>query len=165
MRVEALRLFLGLWPDEASLRALQTWTEGLHWPSGAKRTLPRHLHLTLHFLGDTAAERVAPLVAALPARAPAVELQLDGMQDWGRGLQVLTASRTPPALAALHAELAEILRAQGLPVESRPFRPHVTLARKAGGLSAEPPRLRWRSRALVLARSLHGYHPLWQSGA
>lgn len=163
MPTEALRLFLGLWPDKASLRDLQDWADGLHWPHGAKRTLPQHLHLTLHFLGDTEASRVPALCAALPTRLPAMELQLDALQCWGQGLQVLVADETQPALAALHAELAALLRAQGLPVESRPFRPHVTLARKANGLQAPTPALRWRSRALVLAQSLHGYHPLWQT--
>lgn len=163
MQPDPLRLFLGLWPDEASLRALQAWADGLAWPSSARRTLPQHLHLTLHFLGHTAADRVAPLCAALPTRLPAIELQLDALQHWGQGLQVLVAKETPPALAALHAALAEILRAQALPVESRRFRPHVTLARKSPTLQAEPPALRWRSRALVLAQSLQGYHPLWQA--
>ena len=163
MPAEQLRLFLGLWPDEASLRDLQTWVDDLPWPAGAKRTLPQHLHLTLHFLGGTEAARVAPLCAVLPRRLPAIELRFDALQDWGQGLQVLVAAQTPPVLAELHAELAALLRDQGLPVETRPFRPHVTLARKAGGLQAPTPALRWRSRALVLAQSLQGYHPLWQA--
>jgi len=158
-----LRLFLGLWPEPASLRELQAWADGLAWPASARRTPAGQLHLTLHFLGHTEAARVRPLCAALPARVPAIELELDALAHWGQGLQVLTTSQRPPALIELHAELADILRSQSLPVEARPFRPHVTLARQAVGVQAAAPCLRWRSRALVLAQSLQGYHAIWES--
>ncbi|HVE53705.1 MAG TPA: 2'-5' RNA ligase family protein, partial [Ramlibacter sp.] len=43
----------------------------------------------------------------------------------------------PPALAVLHADLAARLRLLQLRVETRRYRPHVTLARKAFG--SRPP--------------------------
>jgi RNA 2',3'-cyclic 3'-phosphodiesterase len=62
-------------------------------------------------------------------------------------------------MIALHRSLADALRKLELPVESRPFRAHVTLARRARG--AMPPsqdlRVRWQANdGYVLAESLPG---------
>ena len=64
----------------------------------------------------------------------------------------------PDGLLALQRRLGEALRALGLPTETRPFRPHVTFARKAAGaaLRFEPEPLRWRVRSHVLVESRPG---------
>jgi RNA 2',3'-cyclic 3'-phosphodiesterase len=72
----------------------------------------------------------------------------------------------PPPLAALHAGLGEKLSQLGLSVETRPYRPHFTLARKAFGALPPPgaPPLRWHAGPqYLLVRSLpggRGYEPL-----
>jgi 2'-5' RNA ligase len=79
---------------------------------------------------------------------------------------VLEPSDTPAGLATLHADLAALLRAQGLRVEARAFRPHVTLARHAQGAMppAEPPAIEWAVRGYALVRSHSGaplrYEPI-----
>ena len=55
---------------------------------------------------------------------------------WRNGIAALEPGSTNDALTALHRALAERLRALDLPVESRPYRPHVTMARDAGGSTA-----------------------------
>jgi 2'-5' RNA ligase len=90
---------------------------------------------------------------------PGGELVLDQAKAWPGGMAVLQAGAVPPAFAQLHGELAARLAAAGLPVEARPWRPHVTLARKAFG--ARPPAsfapLRWQAGpAFALVRSLPG---------
>jgi 2'-5' RNA ligase len=71
---------------------------------------------------------------------------------------VLETAQAGPGLLVLHARLADALRAQGLSVEARPFRPHVTLARTRRELAA-PDRVgawRWPVRGYVLAESRPG---------
>ena len=116
------------------------------------------LHLTLHFIGPVAGERVAELAEALDVPSPGFELAFGRAERWHRGLAVLRPLAVPPALAALHATLADRLRACGLPVEDRPFRAHVTMARDAPGARppAAGPALRWRVRGHALVESRPG---------
>jgi 2'-5' RNA ligase len=86
-------------------------------------------------------------------------------QVWPGGIAVLEASKVPPALQELHARLQERLLKLELPVETRRYRPHVTLARKAMGARVpahwEP--LRFTASGYSLVESLpggRGYVPL-----
>lgn len=156
---EAVRLFIGLWPPPEVHAALLAQADGASWPASARRTRPERLHVTVHFLGQVANERLPELREGLAVPWDGCELVLDRWDVWPGGIAVLEASLVPPALAALHGTLAERLRQLHLPVEQRPYRPHVTLARKA--LGARPPAtftpVRWRAgRGYALVRSLPG---------
>lgn len=165
MQADPWRLFIALWPDAASCAALQAWSDAQHWPAGARRTKPEHLHLTLQFIGPTDPARVPELAAALPRRIEPLTLRLAHLQDWGEGLQVLRPLTPPPELFELQQDLGARLRALGLPAEERRYRPHVTLGRKGEGLQlSSVPDISWQSQSLVLVRSQKGYHRLWQSG-
>lgn len=164
MQADPWRLFIALWPDAASREALQTWSDAQHWPEGARRTRPEHLHLTLHFLGPTDPARVPELASSLPKRIDPITLRLAHLQDWGEGLQVLRPLEYPPALMELQKQIGATLGELGLPVDDRRFRPHVTLGRKGSGLLLQSaPEIHWQCNSLVLARSQKGYHPLWRS--
>ena len=70
------------------------------------------------------------------------------------GLAVLAPSRIPDALMQLHGELAERLRRLQLPVDTRRYQPHVTLARHAGAslqCSTTPAPVHWSTTGHVLA--------------
>lgn len=90
------------------------------------------LHLTVHFLGDV--ER-APIEAALGGFCVApFELSVRGASQFSppTGDTVLWIGIEPSlALMQLHGEVGDRLRAAGLKTESRPFAPHLTLARCA----------------------------------
>ena len=155
----AVRLFLGLWPHTEVHAALLGHAASWDWPVSARRTRPERLHLTLHFLGNVQAARVPSLRAGLQVDWQGGDLVLDRATVWPGGIAVLEAGRIAPALADLRARLGSALDALDLPVESRPWRPHVTLARKASG--AHPPRefpaIMWRvAPAYALVRSLPG---------
>lgn len=136
------------------------------WPATARRTRPERLHITLHFIGNVALERLPALRQGLQVTWEPGEMVLDRPAVWPGGIAVLEAQQVPPQLAVLHARLGDALRALDLPVESRPWRPHVTLARKAFGahppLPAQP--VRWRALpGYVLVQSLpggRGYEPV-----
>lgn len=154
-----MRLFLGLWPPPAAHAALLAQADAWTWPAGARRTQPQHLHVTLHFLGQVAAARLADLRAGLAVPAQAFELVLDRQEVWPGGIAVLEAGTVPPPLAELHAALAQRLAGLGLPLEARRYRPHVTLARKAAGASPPPSHspVHWRAGpGYALVRSLPG---------
>ena len=111
------------------------------------------------FLGAVPDERVPPLVAAAGsavASAPGITLRLTGAGRFGslRRPQVFWAGLDGDVepLVALAARLASAARSLDLPVEDRPFRPHLTLGRW-------PPR---RPADGTLAERLAGYRgPAW----
>lgn len=155
----SVRLFLGLWPASDVRRALEEHAAAWDWPAQARQTRPERLHVTLHFLGERPAAEVPRLRAALDVRWAGCELLFDRGTVWGGGIAVLEASAVPPALAQLHAALRVRLVELGLPLEARPYRPHVTLARKAAGARppAAPSPLRWPAGPrYALVRSLPG---------
>jgi 2'-5' RNA ligase len=150
-----VRLFLALWPGPRVRQALVAHRDGLAWPAGAAPTATDKLHLTLHFIGSVPVECVAAIAAALQVPVQGFELRLDLTECWRGGLAVLRPNVPPPRLLRLHADLAAALRRLSLPVETRPFRPHVTLARRAGAAAAAAPLepLRWRVAGYVLVQS------------
>lgn len=152
----AARLFLALWPSPRVRAGLAAQRDRIAWTAGAAPVPDAKLHLTLHFLGDVPADRVPEIAAALPPPGRAFELRFGTLQAWRGGLVVLHPLQVPPALAALHATLAERLRGLGLRVEARAFRPHVTLARRATVPAPLPavPLLRWRVAGAALVQSL-----------
>jgi len=73
-------------------------------------------------------------------------------------LAVLGAAEVPAPLQVLHDRLGDALRTLGLPVETRPYQPHVTLARRADAVVV-PAMLTpvvWRVRRYVLVVSTGG---------
>lgn len=138
------RAFIALWPDAASRHALASSR-----PSAAPGVRPVHpadLHLTVAFLGDLDAATAGALTAHLTGVAPPV-LALDALhvESWPDArrprVHVLRYAESGP-LMQLHDSVSAALRAVGLPVESRPYRPHVTLARLARAAilnAADPP--------------------------
>jgi RNA 2',3'-cyclic 3'-phosphodiesterase len=156
------RLFLALWPGPLALRALVAWQARWAWPACAAVVPPERLHLTLHYIGPVPATRLSEVTHGLQVPMQRFDLEFDRGGLWPRGLAVLCASALPDALAALHARLQAALERLDLPTESRPYRPHVTLARKAAGASPpdDSPAIRWAARGYVLVQSQGGYRVL-----
>ena len=134
---ETMRCFVAvLLPDgvRAGLAAvcdeLRGQTRGLAW------VRPENLHLTLRFLGEVepvTLERVREAVTAAATAVPPFKVSLGGLGGVPAGAapRDLWASVGTGAdgLVALQAALEAGLVARGLPAETRPFHPHVTLAR------------------------------------
>lgn len=129
--------------------------------AGARRIKPANLHLTLAFLGATPGERLLCLQEALQAlTVPSLTLKLDCLGYWPRPrILWLGTSRTPPALTALVADLEQRLKDCGFSLERRPFRPHITLARRFSGPVpvVQPPHefLSWHIDKVTLVESLN----------
>ncbi|MFL6707389.1 MAG: RNA 2',3'-cyclic phosphodiesterase [Massilia sp.] len=157
------RLFIGLWPAPSVQKALAAYRDAYSWPRSAALVATPKLHLTLHFLGDVAVEAIAPLRAALALPFSPFELRLGLPVSWHSGIAVLEPFETPPALLALHQQLAEVLDALGLPRDARAYKPHVTMARRAvGAAPPQPLSLDWSVRDFSLMASRGGVYDTLQ---
>jgi RNA 2',3'-cyclic 3'-phosphodiesterase len=127
------RLFFALWPDEATREALAGWSQAMHKVCGGRRTRSENLHATLAFLGATEQARLAALdAAAARVHVPSFDLILDRPGYWKhKRIAWAGASAVPIALSALAENLRAALSLLGFSFDTRPFAPHVTLARDA----------------------------------
>lgn len=160
------RLFLALWPPSAVRDALLTHMAQWQWSSQARPIPPERLHLTLHFIGPVPAIRLDELKRQLRVPFQPFTLELTLPERWRGGLAVLCSESAPAALQLLHAQLAQRLVDLGLPVDERPLRPHITLARQAQGtrVPAQRTAIAWPAAdGYALVRSLpngQGYETL-----
>ncbi len=150
------RLFFALWPDDSTRRALDALSQRVVG-KGARSVHPLDLHATLVFLGQVPTERFECVeTAADGIRGTHFELDINVLDYWFRP-RILWCGprRTPDALFALVKDLETALGACDFVPEHRPYRMHVTLARKARPQKARVlnPAIPWRVEEFVLAAS------------
>ncbi|HEX6572629.1 MAG TPA: RNA 2',3'-cyclic phosphodiesterase [Steroidobacteraceae bacterium] len=127
------RLFFAFWPDDALRDLLRRRVPPLLEGVRGKAQRPDQWHVTAEFLGPVPADR-QPSVWAAADRIDGVPftIEFDLLDHWRRPqVFCLSASSTPAPLARLVIEMRAALLAEGFVPESRDYRPHVTLARKA----------------------------------
>ncbi len=141
-KAPALRLFFALWPDDQLREALRQATRKAVRASGGRPVPARNLHVTLAFLGSVAeTDRASVEAAAAAVSEPAFAFALDRLKVWPRAnTLVLAPGSAGEGLARLHSTLWSGLGEIGYPRETRPFRPHVTLARKVATPGEMPSR-------------------------
>jgi 2'-5' RNA ligase len=151
------RLFLALWPDEATRAALARWRDAWQWNAKAAPVPDARLHLTLHFLGAVPIGRLAQAVD-LPFAPFSVDFGVP--QLWHAGIAVLEPLAAPDGLLDLQARLGKALEAEGMPPEQRAYRPHVTMARRAGhaAMPASGEQFRWHVDNYALLQSSGGVY-------
>jgi 2'-5' RNA ligase len=161
------RLFFALWPDpDLRARIVRAAATALA-SAGGRAVPPDNLHVTLAFLGEVARGRLGDVIAAAAAvPVERGEQPFDRIGTWGRGgALVLEATRPVAPLVALERALGARLKAAGLTLDRRPFRPHITLSRRptgrwppvpggAGEFAGLP--LRWSWDGFVLVASATG---------
>jgi RNA 2',3'-cyclic 3'-phosphodiesterase len=162
------RVFFALWPDETVRLALAHAThKAVHTCGG--RPVPAHnLHATLLFLGSVAESRIPDLaaIAAMAAsstsidRGSTAELVFDHVECWRKSsLLVAVTSQSSGTGHVVAGALVDTLRREtiqiGFAPDPKPFRAHITLARKVGrparSLSMRP--VSWHLTALALVES------------
>lgn len=131
-----MRLFIAYTPPLEVLNQLEEWTRPLHRAALALRWLKGpSIHLTLHFMGEVDGRRKNGLLTALDASLPGsrpIPIRIDRLGSFTRSgtVSILWAGLEKSApLADLHRVLTQSLTAAGFETESRPFSPHITLAR------------------------------------
>jgi 2'-5' RNA ligase len=155
-----VRLFLALWPPDAVRDAIAAWQSQWQWPEKAGVVKPERLHITLHFLGDVAPERVRDLKYVMqPIRAQHFDLHFTRSEMWQSGIAVIRPENSPTALRGLQGRIGLALAEIGMKSEDRDYRPHVTLARRAAGATppAQPLDVQWPAKdGFVLVQTLSG---------
>jgi RNA 2',3'-cyclic 3'-phosphodiesterase len=158
--LSSLRLFIALWPADAVRDAIVQWQAQWQWPERASIVRAERLHVTLHFLGDVPSFRVADLQYVLQrVPTPVFQMHFGRAEMWPHGTAVLRPDSPPTVLRALQARIGLALGEIALPVESRTFRPHVTLARRASAAVApeQPAEIDWPAAdGFVLVQTLPG---------
>lgn len=93
------------------------------------------LHLTVKFLGeqpDELAPRIADAMNAVAARNRVVDVEIGGVgafPNFRRPRVVWIGVSPEPKLELLHHDVESACESLGLPLDGKPFRPHLTLAR------------------------------------
>jgi len=120
-------------PVKAAIRRLQT---GLKPSMPAIRwSAPDNLHLTLRFLGDQpedSLEKLGDTVLSVGDSICCFSLTFSGIDafpSWHRGRILWIGLEQPELVSQLHQKLSDGLLQIGIPEESRPFRPHLTIGR------------------------------------
>jgi 2'-5' RNA ligase len=124
------RLFVALpIPDDVadSLSALQGGVPDANWvPS-------ENFHITLAFIGEVDGGMTQDIDAALATiDGPVLDIELAGVDHFVDGRQpkaLYAAVVQEERLTRLRQRVASVLRGEGVKLERRKFRPHVTLAR------------------------------------
>ena len=157
----SLRLFFALWPDAPALARLARLSRDVAEERHGRPPAEANLHVTMAFVGPVAQSRVPAIAqagAAASAAVPAFTLTLDRVGGTAHGIAWLAPSDAPAELQALHEALARALAAAGITLEPRPFRPHVTLARRCARSPRRMPAtpVQWRVDAMSLVASTTG---------
>ncbi len=149
------RLFFALWPEPEIRQALQRVSQ-LIPASDIKAVRPRNYHVTLVFLGnvdDATALLIRQRIGAISAKTFA--LSFDQLSYWRRPrVLCLSCSNALADYVNLAAALEQEVSACGLQIESQPYTPHITLARRArraAEIRFEP--ILWRAETFCLVES------------
>ncbi len=134
------RLFFALWPDESVRAEIQAQVSTFPLPGG-RLVAENNTHITLAFLGDIDAGTRADLIReATSLRITPFSLTLDHVGCWPKPKIAWLAPSSPPEqLFRLAAALHLLSQNCGLSLAERPFRPHLTVARKVACLTADIP--------------------------
>ena len=125
---------------------LRAAAPSLSWVSEEK------VHLTVKFLGEQSesmADRVVAAMREVATRNRVIDVEIGGMGAFPnfRRPRVVWIGVTPePKLELLHHDVESSCESLGLPIDGKPFRPHLTLAR-VRPRSSDPQTLRELARA------------------
>lgn len=120
-----MRTFVAVRPPVEAVEHLRAALP--RWPSA-----PERWHVTLAFLGEVEApDRLVPALTAVCAARPPLALRLAGSGVFGRGGPVWVGVQGDRAgLTDLAVAVAAACRREGVDVERRPYRPHLTVGRR-----------------------------------
>ena len=137
-----MRLFTGLDLPEDVIGSLRKLLDRLQPAARINWSPPENLHITTKFIGEWPEQRLAELnsaLAALEPRAPIpVRIRQLGFFPNPRSPRVFWCGIEAPGLEALAAASDRATAALGVPPETRPFSPHLTLARIKERLNLQP---------------------------
>ena len=149
------RLFFALWPDE-SIRQQCVRIGNAVVTEKARPVQAANIHVTLLFLGNTAPDKEEGFKQALATiPVPTLTLCFDNLSFWKKpGISCLTTTDPNPEIGMFVEILSRLARKLDIPIDDRPFKPHVTLVKKAKtqtSLEFDP--IIWHSNSFCLVES------------
>jgi RNA 2',3'-cyclic 3'-phosphodiesterase len=153
-----MRLFFAIFPDSETRGRFAAAARALALADGSRRVPAENYHLTLAFIGEVPRDKLGALKGIGAAqRALKFTVHLDAYEYWPKaGVVIAAASVCPEPLEALRHALGAALARCDVVLDSRPFQPHITMARKvpqAPVLQAMS-EIVWTPRSFQLARSV-----------
>ena len=127
-----MRLFVALVPPADALDELAAAVEALRATPGLRWTRPEQWHVTLAFLAEVderTREALTPRLERVARRHAPPTLALAGGGRFGGRVLWTRVDGDRAALRRLADAVRAAARRCGLPVDTRPYRPHLTLAR------------------------------------
>jgi 2'-5' RNA ligase len=126
------RLFFALWPDDETRQLINKFNQSIK-SEGLKKVNPDNLHVTLVFLGNINAEVEVILRQSIEKISvqPFV-LHFDQLDFWQKPRILCISTRSYDSqLSILVNAIKKKVELCGIKTEDRPYKPHITLARKA----------------------------------
>jgi len=133
----AVRQGLAAVEDEIQSRAGKAAAKAVRWVP------PENMHLTLKFLGESAAGTLQALTSSLRgeiSRCSAFSFSVGGLGAFPnprRPRVIWVGTEAPEELPTLQKAVEAAARLLGYPAEERPFSPHLTLGRVSQNASPE----------------------------
>lgn len=136
--MNTLRLFFALQPSLAQNTMLTAYVAPLVAQLEGRAVPAENLHATLCFIGAVEEERLDALrAAAASIRGRPVRLRFDALEYWETPkVLCATSSRDSSEASELAIALGEVAVAAGFSPDIKPFRAHLTLARKIAATQA-----------------------------
>jgi 2'-5' RNA ligase len=133
-----MRIFIALDIDDAIRDRIARFIDGVQgFAPEARWVKPESLHVTLKFIGEQPEPAIESIKQALSTiRAKMAEIQFHGYGFFptAKSARVFWIGlEAGQELSALAAAIDERMASLEIPKEERPFSPHLTLARAAGG--------------------------------
>jgi RNA 2',3'-cyclic 3'-phosphodiesterase len=158
------RLFFALCPTPAESDALSIASAAAVQVCGGRAVPARNLHVTLAFLGAVPVTRIDELAAlgrAVAAAwrstsAPPLTLRFEALAHWQQpGILCALAGTEAVQAGELAAALKDAAALAGFRPDLKPFRAHVTVARKVARAPARVPlvSVTWKCTAIALMES------------
>ncbi|HTX75041.1 MAG TPA: RNA 2',3'-cyclic phosphodiesterase [Terracidiphilus sp.] len=129
-----MRLFIAIPMAEAVVHELASVRTQLERPGdGLRWSAPESWHITLQFLGNTAPDQLKCVAAGLRVIvSPLAPVKLDGLGFFDRAGIFFAGVQLSPELIALQQQVVAATSKCGFIAETRPYHPHITLARNRG---------------------------------
>jgi 2'-5' RNA ligase len=129
-----MRLFTGLALTQEVIDNLTTLIDHLRPSAQIKWSAAYNLHITTRFIGEVPEPRLPEIIDVLRSQPPIgsidIEVREIGWFPNPHSPRVLwTGVKAGENLAALARQTEQAIVSLGYPAESKPFRPHLTLAR------------------------------------
>jgi 2'-5' RNA ligase len=156
------RIFFGLWPDDRQRDRLRDHISPLAKLVEGQVVYRGNWHVTTAFIGEFPEARIAALLArAADITVEPFRVRFDRVEFWPRPkVASLVAPTVPPELQRLVEAHNALLEEFDVRVESRTYRPHITVVRRARPFEtqrlAQPALVEWSGFELIESVSQPG---------